>query len=467
MAPLDANGQFEGTRMVLVGDDELSAAVAEYAANWDAAVTRLPAPTADELKAALTTEVDVVVVVSHDDIRALRYALLVEHARPGIRLLVTLFDKTVASEVVRSVPNCTVIGMTDALVPALLGPCIADHLVALCRDADGRYVGVNQTPAGLRAQPLPVVGVSAWRQAWDWLHAQVRPVEGNSRALLVGLIGLLAVFVLDTALGTLVLGEPLIASAWHSAMVLTTVDGGAGGHGPAWLLLLSTFTLLCALGFTALFTAGLIDRVTSVRFTGIVGGRAVPRRGHVIVVGLGQVGVRLCLELQRLGIGVVAVERDHSAPAVPLAKSLGIPVMFGRGGDRFLLRKLALPRARAIVAVSSNVLENIAVAVAARAVAPEQRIVLRAGGDEDVTTESQSLFRIGTACDVNHVGGSYIAATALDLRPQATFTLDHRTYVLHGNGSVHSTDECALTHTDGAGRELTSRLGLRAAAAGA
>lgn len=450
MAPTDSSGQGPVTRMVLVGDDELSAAVAEYAANWDAAVTRLLAPTADALKDALTDEVDVVVVVSHDDIRALRYALLVEHARPGIRLLVTLFDKTVASEVVRSVPNCTVIGMTDALVPALLGPCIADHLVALCRAGDGGYVGVNRSAAGLLAEPLPTVGVNPWRQAWDWIYAQVRPIEGNSRALLVGLLGLLSVFVLDTVLGALVLGQPVIASAWHSAMVLTTVDGGgSSGHGPAWLLLLSTFTLLCVLGFTALFTAGLIDRVTSVRFTGIVGGRAVPRRGHVIVVGLGQVGVRLCLELQRLGIGVVAVERDHTAAAVPLAKSLGIPVMFGRGGDRFLLRKLALPKARAIVAVSSNVLENIAVAVAARAVAPEQRIVLRAGGDEDVTTESQSLFRIGTACDVNHVGGSYIAATALNLSPRATFTLDHRTHVLHQDGTVHATDECRLTHQAG------------------
>lgn len=445
MAPQDAGGQLRGGHLVLVGDDELTAAVAEYAADWGAAVTRLLSPTADELNDELSTQVDAVVVVSHDDIRALRYALLVEHARPGIRLLVTLFDKTVASEVVRSVPNCAVIGMTDALVPALLGPCIAEHLVALCRTGGGGYVGVNRTPAGLRAQPLSRIGVSAWRQAWDWIYAQFRPIEGNSRALLVGLLGLVSVFLLDTALAALVLGKPVVVSAWHSAMVLTTVDGGAGGHEPTWLLLLSTFTLLCVLGFTALFTAGLIDRVTSVRFTGIVGGRAVPRRGHVIVVGLGQVGVRLCLELQRLGIGVVAVERDPTAPAVPLAKSLGIPVMFGRGGDRFLLRKLALHRARAIVAVSSNVLENIAVAVAARAVAPEQRIVLRAGGDEDVTTESQSLFRIGTACDVNHVGGSYIAATALNLRPRATFTLDHRTYVLHPGWEVHETDECAVT----------------------
>ncbi|WP_240137546.1 NAD-binding protein [Streptomyces sp. MUM 178J] len=463
-------------RLLLVGDDELTAAVADYATAWGARVGRLSAPSADALGAALEPDVDVVVVVSREDIQALRYALLVEHARPGIRLLVTLFDRTVAGEVVRSVPNCTVIGMTDALVPALLGPCVADRLVTLCRTPDGNRLGVASAPDGapdgtldcapggaeegeegadgipdgLRVESSPEVRIGAVRRLWHRVHAQVRPLDGSTNALLVGLAGLVLVFLLDTVLGALVLGEPLVAAAWHSAMVLTTVDaGGADGHAPTWYLMLSTVSLLCVLGFSALFTAGLVDRMTSGRLTGLVGARVVPRRGHVIVVGLGQVGLRLCLELQRLGIGVVAVERDPRAACVPVAKSLGIPVMFGRAGDRFLLRKLALPRARAIVAAASDVLENIAVAVAARAVAPDQRIVLRAGGDEDVTSESRYLFRIGTVCDTHRVGGSYIAAMAMGLAPLATFAVDARIYVLHSDGRVHEAARCARMCTPG------------------
>ncbi|MEG3628208.1 NAD-binding protein [Streptomyces poriticola] len=446
-------------RLLLVGDDELTAAVADYATAWGARVDRLAEPSAQALGAALEPDVDVVVVVSREDIQALRYALLVEHARPGIRLLVTLFDRTVAGEVVRSVPNCTVIGMTDALVPALLGPCVAERLVTLCRTPDGKRLGVASTrggagddpgdgadgvPAGLRVESSPEVRTGAARRLWHRVHAQVRPLDGSTHALLVGLAGLVFVFLLDTVLGALVRGEPLVAAAWHSAMVLTTVDaGGADGHAPAWYLMLSTASLLCVLGFSALFTAGLVDRMTSGRLTGLVGARVVPRRGHVIVVGLGQVGLRLCLELQRLGIGVVAVERDRRAACVPVAKSLGIPVMFGRAGDRFLLRKLALPRARAIVAAASDVLENIAVAVAARAVAPDQRIVLRAGGDEDVASESRYLFRIGTVCDTQQVGGSYIAAVAMGLEPLATFAVGTRVHVLHPDGRVHEAGRCA------------------------
>lgn len=447
-------------RILLLGDDELTEAVSGFATRWGARLHRLTAPSAAQVGRALTPDVDVVVIVSREDIRSLRWALLVEHARPGVPLLVTMFDRTVAEEMVRSVPNCTVIGMTDALVPALLGPCLEEGLLTLCRTPEGRRLAVARARdtddgdehTGLLVRSTPDVRSTAAHRARERIRAQFRPVEGTSRALLAGTLGLLGVFLLDTVLGALVLHQPPLAAARHSALVLTTVD--AGGHGshalPGWYLTLSTLTLLAVLGFSALFTAGLVDRVTSSRSTGIVGTRAVPRRGHVIVVGLGQVGLRLCLELHRLGIGVVAVERDREAPCVPLARELGIPVVFGRAGDRFLLRRLALPRARALVAVTSDVLENINVAVAARAVAPGQRIVLRSGGDEDVTSESQSLFRIATACDINRVGGSYIAATALGMRPLATFTSGHRVYLLRADGTVHEAARCA-TGTAGTG----------------
>lgn len=428
--------------LLLIGDGALTDAVAGYTTAWGAKSRRLCSPSVEDLRAELENTVDMVVIVSRDDIQVLRHALLVEHLRPGIPLLVTLFDKTVAGEVVRSVPNCTVLGMTDALVPALLGPCVAGELVSLCATPDGAHLGVHRAPGGSYAVRPIAEGAIEKRKVRHWLRAQFRPLDGTNRALLAGLAGLVSILVLDTLLGVLALHENVLTALWNAAKTLTTVGPAtAGEHAPGWYQALSAFTLLCVLGFSALFTAGLVDRVTSGRFTGIVGARAVPRRDHVIVVGLGQVGIRLCLELQRLGVGVVAVERDATADCAPLAKSLGIPVIFGRGGDRFLLQKLALPLARAIVAVSSDVMENIAVAVAARAVAPDQKIVLRSGGHEDVTAESQSLFRIATACDVNVIGGSFIAAAAMGFDPRATFTAGSGVHVLLADGTVRDLRE--------------------------
>ena len=420
----------ESQRVLLIGTGSLSVSVAEQARRWGSTVRQLSSPSDQQLRDALGEDWDVVAIVSHDDILALRYALLVEHIRPGIRLLVTIFDRTVGGEVVRSVPNCTVLAMTDALVPALLGPCVAEHLLSLHAESDD-YLAVADERGEPALARLPAKGVARRRGLAARLVAQCRPHDATSRALLAGFAGLLAVLLADTLLGILVLHEPPATALWHASRVLTTVgSSGAATHAAAWYHVVSALTMLAALAFAALFTAGLVDRMTSHRLTGIIGGRAVPRRGHVIVVGLGQVGLRLCQELRRLGVGVVAVERDQSAPCVALARATGIPVVIGRGGDRFLLRRLSIRRARAIAAVASDPLDNVAVAVAARAVAPDQRIVLRAGGEDDVVSESRSLFRIATVCDINRIGGAFIAATALGLRPRAAFTAGTRTWAV-------------------------------------
>lgn len=419
-----------GRRLVVIGDDgDLALSVAESAESWGSRVDRLHHPDDDALRERLRYSVDGVAVVSRDDIVAMRYALLVEHLKPGVRLVVSIFDRTVADEIARVVPNCTVLAMTDAIVPALVGHCVAPELVSLQRVGQ-RLVAVHQTADDVHVQWCDRGPATRWKAWLGTLFGQFRPVDNASRTLLVGFAGLTLLTLLDSGLGVWVLHEHWADALWHAARTLTTVGSSPEAErGPPWYKILSATSMLAGLALAAMFTAGFVDRLTSRRLTGIVGIRAVPRRDHVIVVGLGQVGLRVCRELQALGIAVVAVERDDHAPCLPLARALGIPVVLGRGGDRFLLQSLSLHRARALATVSSDGLENIAVSVAARAIAPRQRIVLRAGGD-DVTAESRSLFRIGAVCDVNRIAAPFVAAHVLGLEPRSVFTAHGRTCAL-------------------------------------
>ena len=66
-------------------------------------------PSDAELRDALAGDVDGVAVLLHDDMRALRYSLVVEHIRPGIRLFVAMFDGTARAQLERTVPNCVVL----------------------------------------------------------------------------------------------------------------------------------------------------------------------------------------------------------------------------------------------------------------------------------------------------------------------------------------------------------------------
>jgi voltage-gated potassium channel Kch len=66
----------------------------------------------------------------------------------------------------------------------------------------------------------------------------------------------------------------------------------------------------------------------------------------------------------------------------------------------------------ALAAVTADDLENIKVALAARAQAPELRLVLRAGSNA-TGGETRSLERLGHVRDVHRIGAVYIAGLAL------------------------------------------------------
>ena len=146
----------------------------------------------------------------------------------------------------------------------------------------------------------------------------------------------------------------------------------------------------------------------------------MPRKDHVVVVGLGQVGLRLCMMLRALGVPVVAVERDPEADNVRRARQYNVPVVIGRGSSRAVLQRLSLAHARAVAAVTSDEIENIAAAVAALAMRENLRTVLRAGSGE-VVDETRALFRIGSVRDVYLAGGTLLAAAALGSPAEEAF----------------------------------------------
>ncbi len=206
-------------------------------------------------------------------------------------------------------------------------------------------------------------------------------------------------------------------------------------EGPDWLKVFSSVAMLAGLGFTAVFTAGVVNRLLDRRLTSIVGRRSVPRWDHVVVVGLGQVGLRLSVLLRELGVPVLAVDRDPDNNHVNRAKEYGIPIVLGRGGSRFLLRRLSLGRARALAAVTSDEVENISVVVAALGMRDDLRTLLRAGRG-DVVNETSSLFKIGVVRDVYRIGGTLLAAAALGSPATEAFLSEQTVYLIDPDGRI-------------------------------
>ncbi len=421
--------------ILVMGDGALARGVVEALHGAGAGVRRLRRWNDRQLRRELDDpEVTAVVVVARDDVAVLRTALLVEYLRPGVRLIVTIFDRTVARQVIAAIPNCEVLSMADAAVGSILGPCVDPRLATLYRAGDD-LVAV-EAPNGGEPQRVELDHRAPARphRLLRWLGEQLRPHDHVSRVMLASLLGLFVLVGAEAIVVGLHAHEGW-TDALYSAMKATTTVGPnhAVDEGPWWLKLYATLTIAAALVLVAIFTATVVHRFMRPRLTGIVGRRTVPRSGHVVVVGLGQVGFRLCLELRALGIPVVAVERDVDAPYVHLAAQRKIPIVVGSGVDRYVLERLSLGRARALAAVTSDELVNVTVSVTALAVEPGLRTVLRAGSNE-VTRETQALFPVGVAQDLQRVAASALAAAALAQEPVHAFAVGDATWVVDQGG---------------------------------
>lgn len=311
---------------------------------------------------------DAVAVVTRDDVLALRLTLLSAHLRPDLPLWVTMFDRTIARELQHVVPAVQVLSPAELIAADLAERCVTVANGARSRRGNG-----------------------------------IRIVDDSLRLLVRAGAGLLLALLLEGTIATIALHESVVDALYFSTRSVATVAGTPGAaSGALWFKVLSTLDTLAALLLVAVFTAALVRRLSRPRLTTLFGARAAPARGHVVLIGFGQVGFRLAQELHRRGVAVLGVERDHDAPCVRLARAAGIPVAIGRGDDRATLERVGIRRCAAVAAVTSTDLVNVAVGLAASDLAPGIPLVLRLG-DGEVASETDSLLHLGQICDAHKI----------------------------------------------------------------
>jgi hypothetical protein len=343
-----------------------------------------PASDQEATEALLAEPWTTVAVVTRDDVRALRLTLLSAHVRPDVALWTTLFDHTLVHQLHATVPAVEIISPAELVAAEL-----AEHCLAV---------------AG-RGQPRRLGGV--------------RLVDDALRLMTAAGLGLLATLLVQVIISIIALHENAVNALFLSVRTLATIsDAPRVLSSPTWFKLVSTVASLLAVGLVAVFTAALVRRLSQMRLTTLFGPRAAPARGHVVIVGFGQVGFRLAQALVSHGLRVVAVERSAEAPCVRLAAKAGIPVTIRRGDDRATLERVGVHECAAVAAVTSDDLMNVAVGLAATDLAPGTPLVLRLG-DGQVATETDSLLHLGAICDAHEVVAGHLAAVLTGRSPTA------------------------------------------------
>lgn len=103
---------------------------------------------------------------------------------------------------------------------------------------------------------------------------------------------------------------------------------------------------------------------------------------HVVLAGLGHLGFRVAKQLIDMEQDVVVIELNPAESLIERTKALGIPVVPGDGRQEEILHAAAITRAKAVVLCIQNDSLNLQIALKARRLNPNIRIIIRIFEDD-------------------------------------------------------------------------------------
>lgn len=191
---------------------------------------------------------------------------------------------------------------------------------------------------------------------------------------------LLATILSSTLLYTAASLHTSPIDALYFSVGLITGAGGNEGvieQAPADLKLFTVLLMLVGAAVIGIFYALLNDFVLGTRLQQLWNTARVPHRHHYIVCGLGGVGIQIASQLRASGCQVVVIERDPHNRFLSVAQSLKVPVIQGDANLATTLEIAHAEGAAALLAVTSDDVTNLEIALTAKGLAPKLRVIVR------------------------------------------------------------------------------------------
>jgi Trk K+ transport system NAD-binding subunit len=448
-------------------DEDVVVVLPDPAKNYGPQITALAGVTVLS-HAALTSDAFVeagiatargLALVGSDDLVNFHAALRADELNPGLRIVVAAFNRRLGQHIRGFFRDCTVLSSSETAAPsfvsAALGSPTPSHVrvsgrtLYVARYADvpaGHAVCglvVPDDPAGT-TQLLPpdeLPPVSPDSVSSDGASSDGASPEGGRGGLVLavadgtprdpltrrrhpvrasaGMLWRLAwnkfALVFAILLAAVIAGFCLLVARYpvSNAVYLTVMDmtGSAltnpklGGPEKISQVVLTVDGMALIPLVTAI--------IVGARLTGKIRGEPRPRGGHIIVVGLGNVGTRVVGELHDLGYDVTCIDRDPEARGVALARRLSLPMIIGEAYLEEKLQAAGLETAAALVSVTSNDMVNLETALQARAMREDLRLVLRLG-DDDLAQRVQKTLGNVISRSVSYMAAPAFAAALLE-----------------------------------------------------
>jgi Trk K+ transport system NAD-binding subunit len=273
-------------------------------------------------------------------------------------------------------------------------------------------------------------------------QASVALEEGN-KALAVVLASLLAVLVVATNIIHLAYRVPgshthltLLTSAYFSVETVATVGYGDYSFGAQSSAMKMFGIGLIALGVALVSTtfALVTNILVSRRIERSLGRREVPGMvDHVVVIGLGAVGISVVRGLVAEGQRIVVIERDANNRFLAQARSLGVPVVIADATQVHTHRMVNLDDAAAVAVLTSADLTNIESGLAIRESLGRRwehvPVVLRVF-DRELAHMMEHSFGFRHVRSTSALAAPWFVGAALGLDVLSTFYVDQQPFLV-------------------------------------
>jgi Trk K+ transport system NAD-binding subunit len=222
---------------------------------------------------------------------------------------------------------------------------------------------------------------------------------------------------------------------YFTSETITTVGFGESpfGQQSAWLRVFVIGLMFAGVIVTAIVVAFLADLLLSRRFVATAGlRRARHMRDHVVVVGLGSVGIRVVSELTAAGYDVLVIEGDENSRYLPTLTELDVPVIFGDSTMRQTLESARLDRARGIAVVTHDDMTNIETGIVLLEIMGSDTrvpIVMRVQG-RALGTAINRRFGFENVRSIVDLAAPWFIGAAMGLQVLGTFWVGQRSFMI-------------------------------------
>ncbi|WP_051471130.1 NAD-binding protein [Patulibacter minatonensis] len=451
--------------------------------------------TAQALRDAGLEHARAVICTEDSDLHTLGTALLVRDLRPDVRVVVHLDNPSVGRALEDETGRGSVVDIAGLFAPTVIEGCLGrrgheldldgDRVLAVEVDVetagtlrdlygdlapigvaqDGELVvnpgrdlrvgpGDRVTLVGSREELLGG-GVIARATAGDLAEDAARRVrerlvsvfrlagrytDGAVRRLLLAGVVLLPVvaLILHLAYRTADGGHPSYLEGLYFALETSATVGYGDfsfGDQTAGVQVLGIVMIAVGTTLVSLLFAMVTNVLVSRRIEQSLG-RATVRgvRGHVVIIGLGSIGMRVLEGLIELEVPVVVIERDPDHPELQEARRLGASVVGGDATRDRTLAAAALDDASAVAVLTSDDLTNVEAGLAVRDRLRSRGrdavpVVLRMS-DSALGQRLQRTFGFRQVWSTSTFAAPWFVGAALGLRVLSTFYVGGTPYLL-------------------------------------